>query len=295
MKKIIVSIAVLVVPLLAVAQHCAGCGQCGGNDRDAVRITVLHTNDTHSTVMPLGVNLDDTLKAGRGGFLRRIAMVRQERMKDEGLLLFDSGDFSQGSPYYTVFGGEVEIGLMNRMGYDAATIGNHKFDYGLENMAKIFRMAKFPIVCANYDFTGTEVEGLVKPYVVIERKGLKIGVFGLGPQLDGLVSASCYGGTKYHDPIETARKTASLLKDSMKCDVVVCLSHLGWKESRGIDDVRLIESTKGIDLVLGGHSHTYMKGLERVRNADGVDVPVDQNGKHGIYVGKLVMDVEKRK
>lgn len=278
MRKIVFSMIMLAVPVLAVAQHC---------------ITILHTNDTHSTVMPLGANLDDTLKAGRGGFLRRMAMVGQERKKDKDLLLFDSGDFSQGSPYYTVFGGEVEVGLMNRMGYDAATIGNHEFDYGLENMAKIFRMAKFPIVCSNYDFTGTEVEGLVKPYVVLERKGLKIGVFGLGPQLDGLVSSSCYGATKYLDPIETASTVVSQLRDSMKCDVVVCLSHLGWKEPGGTDDVRLIEATKGIDLVLGGHSHTYMKDLEWVKNAAGTAVPVDQNGKHGIYVGRVVVTVER--
>ena len=132
-------------------------------------LTILHTNDTHSTIMPLSYNLDDTLKAGRGGFLRRIAMVQHERKEDSQLMLFDSGDFSQGSPYYTLFMGEVEVELMNRMGYDAVTIGNHEFDFGLDNMSKLFSKAKFPVVCSNLDFTGTPLEGIVKDYVVINR------------------------------------------------------------------------------------------------------------------------------
>lgn len=138
------------------------------------QLLILHTNDTHSCVLPLNPNLADTMLAGRGGFLRRAAMIDQMRKEDKDLLLLDSGDFSQGSPYYTMFKGDVEIELMNIMGYDAATIGNHEFDFGLENMARIFRKAKFPIVCANYDFTGTVVEGLVKPYVIIKRKGVRI-------------------------------------------------------------------------------------------------------------------------
>ena len=259
-------------------------------------IVILHTNDTHSTVMPLSTHLDDTLKAGRGGFLRRVAMVEEERARTPDLLLFDSGDFSQGSPYYTLFKGDVEVGLMNRMRYDAATIGNHEFDYGLENMARLFRKAEFPIVCANYDFSGTVVEGTVKPYVILERRGQRIGVFGLSPKLDGLVSKDDYRGVRYLDPVETARDVARLLKEEKKCDIVICLSHLGWDMAPAdVDDSTMIAGTRGIDLVLGGHSHTYFERLQWVVDADGRQVPVDQNGKHGIFVGRIVMSIQNRK
>lgn len=257
------------------------------------QLLILHTNDTHSCVLPLNPNLADTMLAGRGGFLRRAAMIDQMRKEDKDLLLLDSGDFSQGSPYYTMFKGDVETELMNIMGYDAATIGNHEFDFGLENMARIFRKAKFPIVCANYDFTGTVVEGLVKPYVIIKRKGVKIGIFGLSPKLDGLVMASTCAGVRYSDPIKTANAVADKLKNEEKCDVVICLSHLGWDED-GLNDMEMMAKTRNIDLVLGGHSHSYFKTLNHVRNLDGKDVPNDQNGKHGIFVGKITLSLEKR-
>lgn len=257
------------------------------------QLLILHTNDTHSCVLPLNPNLADTMLAGRGGFLRRAAMIDQMRKEDKDLLLLDSGDFSQGSPYYTMFKGDVETELMNIMGYDAATIGNHEFDFGLENMARIFRKAKFPIVCANYDFTGTVVEGLVKPYVIIKRKGVRIGIFGLSPKLDGLVMASTCAGVRYSDPIKTANAVADKLKNEEKCDVVICLSHLGWDEA-GLNDMEMMAKTRNIDFVLGGHSHSYFKTLNHVRNLDGKDVPNDQNGKHGIFVGKITLSLEKR-
>lgn len=260
------------------------------------QLTILHTNDTHSTIFPLSDNLSDTLKAGRGGYLRRVNLVKEERAKKPHLLLFDSGDFSQGSPYYTVFKGDVEVGLMNLMGYDAATIGNHEFDFGLDNMARLFRTAKFPIVCANYDFTGTPVEGLVKPYVVIKREGVRIGVFGLSPVLEGLVSADNFAGVKYLDPIAKAKETVKTLKEKEKCDVVVCLSHLGWNMlPPDVDDAQLIKATSGIDLVLGGHSHTYMVEAEKVANAEGKEIIDDQNGKHALFVGKLTLAIQNTK
>ena len=256
------------------------------------QLVILHTNDTHSCIMPLNPNLADTALAGRGGFLRRMALIEDERAKTPGLLLIDSGDFSQGSPYYNFYKGEVEVELMNRMGYDVATIGNHEFDFGLENMARIFRMAKFPIVCANYDFTGTSVEGLVKPYTIIKRNGLKIGLFGLSPQPKGLVDTTKFVGVKYLDPVETARRMAALLKTKKRCDVIICVSHLGWEDEE-LTDQMLVPATRDIDIVLGGHSHTYMKTLQYVKNVDGKDVPVDQNGKHGIWIGRIVLDLEK--
>ena len=278
MRRFCLSIFVCVFSVVAVAQK--------------KQLVILHTNDTHSCIMPLNPNLADTALAGRGGFLRRMALIEDERAKTPGLLLIDSGDFSQGSPYYNFYKGEVEVELMNRMGYDVATIGNHEFDFGLENMARIFRMAKFPIVCANYDFTGTSVEGLVKPYTIIKRNGLKIGLFGLSPQPKGLVDTTKFVGVKYLDPVETARRMAALLKTKKKCDVVICVSHLGW-ENEELTDQMLVPATRDIDIVLGGHSHTYMKTLRYVKNVDGKDVPVDQNGKHGIWIGRIVLDLEK--
>lgn len=257
------------------------------------KLLILHTNDTHSCVMPLKTTLADTLQAGRGGFLRRLAMLGQERQKNPDLLLFDSGDFSQGSSYYSMFKGDVEVGLMNMMRYDAATIGNHEFDFGMENMARLFRMADFPIVCANYDFTGTCVEGLVKPYVVIRRNGVKIGVFGLSPKMKGLVSDKNCVGVKYLDPVKAAQKMADLLKNKEKCDLVVCISHLGWNIG-GDDDVLMMKNTRNIDIVLGGHSHSYFKQEKWVKNLDGVSVPNDQNGKSGIFVGRLEVEMKKR-
>lgn len=256
------------------------------------QLTILHTNDTHSTIMPLSVQLPDTMKAGRAGFLRRIAMLQEERRKDPELLYFDSGDFFQGSAYFTMFKGDVEIGLMNQMGLDAVTIGNHEFDFGLDVMAHCFRQATFPIVCANYDFTGTPCEGLVKPYVILHRRGLKIGVFGLSPKMEGLVAAKNCQGVKYLDPAQVALETATMLKRREKCDLVICISHLGWSSNRGQDDQYMIKGSRDIDLVLGGHTHTYFEGLEYEQNLDGKPVPVDQNGKHAIFVGKLVVDMK---
>ncbi len=261
---------------------------------DNVQVVVIHTNDTHSCVMPINANMADTALADRGGYLRRVALLKEERKANPDLLLFDSGDFSQGSPYYSLFKGDVEVGLMNEMKYDAATIGNHEFDFGIDNMVRIFRLAKFPIVCCNYDFTGTPLADIVKPYVVLYRKGLKIGVFGVCPELAGLVSEANYGCIKYEDPISKANETAAYLKEKEKCDAVICLSHLGW-DIDGIDDTELVPATRNIDLVLGGHSHTYFKRLEYLNNLDGNPVPVDQNGKSGLWIGKMVLDMAKVK
>ena len=263
----------------------------GAQARKSKTLTVLHTNDTHSCIEPINANLADTMLAGRGGFLRRVSLVRQERRKDPDLLLFDSGDFSQGSSYYTMFKGDVEVGLMNEMHYDAVTIGNHEFDFGLENMARLFRMANFPVVCANYDFGDTELAQIVKPYVVLERKGLKIGVFGLAPQLEGLVSEKNYGPLRYLNPSEVAQKMVDELKGQQKCDLIICISHLGWKSS-DFPDNQLIQETEGIDLVLGGHTHTYLPQLEWVNDRNRTPVAVDQNGKHAVFVGKLTLTME---
>ena len=257
------------------------------------QLVILHTNDTHSCIMPLSENLDNKDIAGRGGFLRRINMIKEERQKHPDLLLFDSGDFCQGSGYFTLFKGEVEVGLMNQMGYECTTIGNHEFDFGLENMARIFRMANFPILCSNYDFTGTPVEGTVKPYITMVRDGVKIGLFALAPPLKGLVFDSNCEGITYLDPAETGQKYIDILRRQEKCDLVICISHLGWEISEYPDE-KFISLTEGCDLVLGGHTHTYMPTLEYAPDKNGKLIPVDQNGKHGAFIGKLVLDLEKR-
>ena len=269
------------------------CHFTAGNAQKQKTITILHTNDTHSCIMPLNKNLADTMLAGRGGFLRRMALINEERREDPDMLLFDSGDFSQGSAYYTMFKGDVEVGLMNEMGYDAATIGNHEFDYGLDNMTRLFKMCRFPIVCSNYDFADTELKDIVKPYITLKRKGVKIGVFGLCPKLDGLVFSKNYRPLVYQNPTEVAQKMIDLLKQKEKCDVVVCLSHLGWQITDYPSD-RVIRETTGIDLMLDGHSHTYLKELEFVKDKSGRMVPVDQNGKNAVFVGKLLLSVKKK-
>ena len=256
------------------------------------QLVILHTNDTHSTILPINPNIANKDLAGRGGFLRRVNMIKEQRQQHPDLLLFDSGDFSQGSGYYTLFKGEVEVGLMNEMRYDAATIGNHEFDFGMDNMAKIFRQANFPIVCSNYDCTGTVLEDLVKPYIILKRNGVKIGVFALAPPMKGLVFDSNCEGITFLDPAETAQKYIDILRKQEKCDLVICLSHLGWQISEYPDE-KFLRQTEGCDLVLGGHTHTYMPTLEYAPDKNGRQIPVDQNGKHGAFVGKLVLNLEK--
>ena len=256
------------------------------------QLVILHSNDTHSQILPISSQLPDTMKAGRGGFLRRIAMLKEERRKHPDLLYFDSGDFWQGSAYFTLFKGDVEIGLMNQMGVEASTIGNHEFDFGLENMAQMFKKANFPILCANYDFTGTPMEGVTKPYIIIKRNGVKIGVFAVCPKMKGLISDKNCPGVKYLDPARVATETATMLKQQKKCDMVICISHLGWNSNRGEDDQYMIRGSRNIDLVLGGHTHTYMEELEYVTNLDGKSVPVDQNGKGAVFVGKMIVDLK---
>ena len=251
---------------------------------------ILHTNDTHSCILPMNPNLADTLVAGRGGFLRRISMIKAERQKHPDLLYIDSGDFFQGSSYYTLFRGDVEIGLMNQMGVDASTLGNHEWDFGAERLAENIRDANFPIICSNYDFSGTPLEGLIKPYTIIKRNGVKIGIYAVCPQLDGLVDTKNYGKTVYNDPVACSLKMATMLKKEKKCDVVICISHLGWGKQ---GDIALVEGSRYIDIVLGGHSHTYFKQLRYVKDLDGRNVPVDQNGKSGLYVGSMKMILEK--
>lgn len=258
-------------------------------------LNILHTSDTHSRIEPISPEAADR-DAGRGGVVRRVSLVSQYRKAHPDVLLFDCGDFSQGTPYYNWFKGELEIKMMNLMHYDAITIGNHEFDFGLENMARLFLMARFPVVCANYEVKGTVLEGLVKPYVVLERNGLRIGVFGLSPKLEGLVQAANCQGVVYKEPVQVAREVVKTLREREHCDVVICLSHLGMlgADSEVPGDEALVSGTSGIDLVLGGHTHTFMEHPAMLKNAEGHDVPVMHTGKNGVYVGELKLELEQK-
>ena len=287
--KYIYSLAVLLLFSLSVSAQSASADEA----QSGKHLMILQTSDTHSRIEPISPAAADTY-AGMGGVVRRASFVKEVRGNHPDVLLFDCGDISQGTPYYNLFQGEVEIRMMNLMKYDAMTIGNHEFDFGLDNLARLFRMADFPVVCANYDVTGTVLEGLVKPYTIIERDGLKIGVFGLSPKMEGLVQADKCEGIVYNDPIAVARKMADVLKLDEGCDVVICLSHLGIRSASGVSDESLVSKTRNIDVILGGHTHTFMEKPVHYLNADGKNVPVFHTGKSGIYVGELDLTLTKK-
>ena len=247
----------------------------------ADHLTILHTNDTHSQVEPKS--------NGQGGYARRMGLIERERQADENLLLVDAGDFCQGTPYFNFYHGRVEIDAMSLMGYDAATLGNHEFDNGLDTLAAVLATAQFPIVCANYDFSGTVMEGKTKPSVIIRKGGLKIGVFGLGCDPKGLIADKNFLPAKYLDPYSSAQEAVDKLR-AEKCDIVVCLSHLGTygKAAEDVCDVQLVQNTRGIDAVIGGHTHKLYDNL-RVPNLDGDSIPICQMGKSGAYLGKIVL------
>jgi 5'-nucleotidase len=253
-------------------------------------IVIFHTNDTHSCVEPLNANLATDM-ADKGGYLRRLKFIREQRKLYPDMLLLDDGDFSQGSIYYSQFKGEVEVKLMNMMKYDACGIGNHEFDFGLDNMARLFKMAKFKVVCCNYDFSQTCLKNIVKPYIIVKRGGKKIGITGVSPRLAGLVAHVNYGNAKYIKPSEAVNKVTKYLHDVKKCDVIICISHLGW-DILGSDNKEFIPETHYIDYVVGGHSHTYFTEPLYVKDADGKEVPDFQMGKSGRWVAKSVLEVE---
>jgi 5'-nucleotidase len=257
------------------------------------QLIILQTSDTHSRIEPISPEAADDY-AGMGGAVRRSSFIKEIRSKHPDVLLFDCGDISQGTPYYNLFQGEVEIKMMNLMKYDAMTIGNHEFDFGLDNMARLFRMANFPVVCSNYDVTGTVLEGLVKPYIILERSGVRIGVFGLAPRMEGLVQADKCEGIVYNNPIEVGQEMADFLKLEKNCDVVICLSHLGIRNSYGTADEDLVSKTRNIDVILGGHSHTFMEKPMNYLNADGKNIPVSHTGKNGIFVGELKLTLAEK-
>ena len=251
------------------------------------RITVLHTNDVHSHIDPFPASHPQFPKLG--GAARRAALIQSLREENPNILLLDAGDIFQGTPYFNFYGGELEFKLMNRMGYDAATLGNHDFDNGLSGLLAQLPNANFSFLSANYDFNNTILEGRFRPYQVFVRDGVRIGVFGLGVKLEGLVLKELYGETKYLDPIEIAQDMARVLRADENCDLVICLSHLGhvYDNPDRVCDQVLAASTEDIDLIIGGHTHTFMDEAERATNRSGNPVYIQQVGCYGVRLGRV--------
>jgi 5'-nucleotidase len=255
---------------------------------DIKKITILHTNDVHSHIDPFPA--DHPKNPNLGGAARRAAIIEGIRKEEKNVLLLDAGDIFQGTPYFNYYGGELEFKLMSMMQYDLATMGNHDFDNGIDGFYAQLPNAKFDFVSANYDFKNTILNDIVKPYKIIIKDAIKIGIFGLGVQLDGLVDKKLYKETVYNNPIEVAQDMTRILKEEKKCDLVICLSHLGFKykdEPEKPSDILLAQKTKYIDLIIGGHTHTFLDKPIIEKNSEGKDVLINQVGCFGLNLGRI--------
>lgn len=252
------------------------------------KITILHTNDVHSHIDPF--EPDHERNANKGGVARRATLVESIRKENPNTLLLDAGDIFQGTPYFNYYGGELEFKLMSMLDYDLATIGNHDFDNGIDGLYAQLPHAKFEFVSANYDFSNTVMDTHVKPYKILVKDGIKIGVFGLGVQLEGLVDKNMYKETVYHNPIEVAQDMSRILREEQKCDLVICLSHIGYhyrNRPERVSDLNLARATKDIDLIIGGHTHTFLPKPTIEKNSAGKNVLINQVGAYGLYLGKI--------
>jgi 5'-nucleotidase len=252
------------------------------------KITILHTNDVHSHIDPFGP--EDGRNANKGGIARRATLIESIRKENPNTLLLDAGDIFQGTPYFNYYGGELEFKLMSKLKYDVATIGNHDFDNGIDGLYAQLPHANFKFVSANYNFKNTIMDTHVEPYHIILKDGIKIGIFGLGIELKGLVDQKLYKETEYLDPVEIAQETTRILKVDEQCDLVICLSHLGYNYSNNpskISDLKLAAATKHIDLIIGGHTHTFLPKPTVVKNIEGKNMLVNQVGCFGLYLGRI--------
>ena len=259
-----------------------------------LKLTILHTNDTHSRLEAFP--MDGGRNQGLGGVAGRAQLINKIRAEEDHVLLLDAGDIFQGTPYFNIYKGEPEIKAMSVMKYDACTIGNHDFDAGMENLAtQLTNHANFPMLVANYDFTRTPMENKTQPYKIFNKGKLKIGVFGIGIEGRGLIPDSLFGETKYLDPIQKANETAGILKRDQSCDMIICLSHLGnlYKGSNKVSDETMAKETENIDLIIGGHSHTFLDNPIVYKNRKGDDVIVNQVGFAGIILGRLDFEFSK--
>lgn len=251
-------------------------------------ITILHTNDVHSYIDPFPA--DHPKNPNMGGVARRASLIETIRKENPNVLLLDAGDIFQGTPYFNYYGGELEFKLMSMMKYDVATIGNHDFDNGIDGLYAQFPHKTFDFVSANYNFKNTILDTHIKPYVIKYVDGVKIGIFGLGVELDGLVDKKNYKETQYLNPIEIATDMTRILKQNNKCDLVICLSHLGFRykdEPNKVCDILLAQKTKDIDLIIGGHTHTFLEKPVIEKNSEGKEVLINQVGCYGINLGRI--------
>ena len=263
-------------------------------ENTAHKLTILHTNDQHSRIEPFDSSY--SRNPNQGGFVRRATLIQQIREQENNVLLLDSGDIFQGTPYFNFYGGELEFKLMSMMGYDASTMGNHDFDNGLEGFLKVLPNAKFPFICSNYDFKNTVLDGQTIPYKIFKKDGIKVGIFGVGIKLDGLVGKKNYKETVYQDPVEVAQHYADFLKKEKKCDLVICLSHIGYDyKEDNISDKKLAAKTDNIDLILGGHTHTFLPEPQSFTNKSGKNVLVNQVGWAGLLLGRIDFYFDKNK
>ncbi|TNF39476.1 MAG: bifunctional metallophosphatase/5'-nucleotidase [Bacteroidetes bacterium] len=261
---------------------------------DFFTLSVLHTNDLHCHIEPFTGGNENT--NGKGGLARISEMVKRVKAENPNTLLFDAGDMFQGTPYYNYFKGELMLQLMSAVGYDAGTIGNHEFDDGLEGIADSLHSAKFPLVCSNYDFSNTMLAGKFPRWKVFEKSKIKIGVYGLGIELKGLVADKNFGNTIYNDPLKTAIEMESFLKNENKCDLVICLSHLGLRyRDNKISDMVLASETSLTDLIIGGHTHSFLEEPIVTKNKTGNQVIVNQASSYGQVMGKIDFIFERSK
>jgi len=261
--------------------------------KDFVKLTILHTNDVHSRIDPFP--MDGSKNEGQGGVAKRAALINKIRSDEKNVLLLDAGDMFQGTPYFNYFNGELEIKMMSKLGYDAATIGNHDFDGGIDNLYnQLKNHANFKIVNCNYDFSNSAMYELNNPYLILNKHPLKIGITGVGVELEGLIPEYLSKGTKYKDPVIQANKQAAFLKNELKCDYVICLSHLGFSyKTEQISDLKLAENSENIDLILGGHTHTFLESPVKVLNLKKEEVLVNQAGWAGIILGRIDVFFER--
>ncbi len=263
-------------------------------NNDFVTISIMHTNDLHCHIEPFSGGNENT--NGKGGLARISEMVKRVKAENPNTFLFDAGDMFQGTPYYNYFKGELMLQLMSAVGYDAGTIGNHEFDDGLEGIADSVHAAKFPLICSNYDFSNTMLAGKFPRWKIFKRDGIKIGVYGLGIELKGLVNDNNFGNTVYNDPLQTALEIESFLKNEQKCDLVVCLSHLGLRYSNNkISDLVLASETSITDLIIGGHTHSFLEEPIVTKNKSGVQVIVNHASSYGQVLGKIDYVFERSK
>ncbi len=256
-------------------------------------ITILYTNDTHARLDPFPDNAVEF--AGLGGIARRASLVKKIRSQNKNVLLLDAGDVFQGTPWFDVYGGKVDLKLMSEMGYDAMAVGNHEFDRGPDGFAEAAKKADFPILAANYDASGTPMNSFLRRLIVRDIDGFRIGIFGLGIELDGVVSPDLYGDVKHRDPIAWANGMTNSLRDYHKCDFVICLSHLGFQYSNGrMDDLTLAKKVAGIDLIIGAHTHTFLDYPVGVMNPEGNTTQITQMGHGGVRLGRIDLDISNR-